>query len=135
MIDTVEASLIAAGVPTRHVHAERFGVPGTAPPRQIDIADAGNPVSVNVMLDGKHYGLKLPRAGRSILDAALASGLDLPFSCKSGVCCTCRAKLLEGRVTMEKNYTLEQWEIAQGYILTCQAHPASNTVVVSFDDR
>ena len=136
MIDTVEASLIAAGVPARHVHAERFGVPGVAPTSQpTESADAGNPVAVNVVLDGKRYGLKLPRKGRNILDAALTAGLDLPYSCRSGVCCTCRAKLLEGQVTMEKNYTLEPWELAQGFILTCQAHPASDQVVLSFDER
>ena len=78
--------------------------------------------------------LRVPE-GTAILDQALNSGADLPFACKAGVCCTCRAKLLEGSVRMEKNYTLEANEVAQGYVLTCQARPTTAKVVVSFDER
>ena len=72
---------------------------------------------------------------RNILDAAAAAGLDVPFSCKSGVCGTCRAKLLEGEVRMERNFALEKHEVAAGFVLTCQAHPLTERVVLSFDDR
>jgi len=70
-----------------------------------------------------------------VLDVALEAGLDLPYSCKSGVCTTCRARLLEGEVEMEKNFTLEQWEIDRGFVLTCQARPMTPRVVVSYDER
>jgi ring-1,2-phenylacetyl-CoA epoxidase subunit PaaE len=70
-----------------------------------------------------------------ILDVALAAGLDLPYSCKGGVCCTCRAKVMQGSVVMEKNFTLEKWESEQGFVLSCQAKPTSKEVVMSFDER
>ena len=71
----------------------------------------------------------------NILDAAAAAGLEVPFSCKSGVCCTCRAKLLEGEVRMDRNFALEKHEVAAGFVLTCQAHPLTERVVLSFDER
>ena len=71
----------------------------------------------------------------NILDAAAAAGLEVPFSCKSGVCCTCRAKLLEGEVRMERNFALEKHEVAAGFVLTCQSHPLTERVVLSFDER
>ncbi|RYD88698.1 MAG: 2Fe-2S iron-sulfur cluster binding domain-containing protein, partial [Sphingobacteriales bacterium] len=69
----------------------------------------------------------------SILDAALKQGADLPYACKGGVCCTCKAKLLEGEVEMDENWGLEPDEVAAGYILTCQSHPRTARVVVDFD--
>jgi ring-1,2-phenylacetyl-CoA epoxidase subunit PaaE len=75
----------------------------------------------------------LAQNGNNILDAALQVGADLPYACKGGVCCTCRAKLLEGKVSMDVNYALEQEEIEQGFILTCQSHPTSENVVIDFD--
>ena len=74
-------------------------------------------------------------ADEHVLDAALDAGLDLPYSCKGGVCCTCRARVLDGRVEMEKNFTLESWEIDKGFVLTCQSRPLTSTVVVSYDER
>ena len=71
----------------------------------------------------------------NVLEAAAAAGLEVPFSCKSGVCCTCRAKLLEGEVRMERNFALEKHEVAAGFVLTCQSHPLTDRVVISFDDR
>jgi ring-1,2-phenylacetyl-CoA epoxidase subunit PaaE len=70
-----------------------------------------------------------------VLDAAAHAGLDVPFSCKSGVCATCRAKLIEGQVHMKRNFALEKSELEAGFILTCQAQPRSARVVVSFDER
>lgn len=137
LIDTVDLALRAAGVPQQHIHIERFAPPGVAapaapPPTTLDDSEQ---VALSVILDGKCHALQLPRSGASVLEVALAAGLDLPYACKSGVCCTCRAKLLEGSVTMDKNYTLEAAEIAQGFILTCQSHPTSDKVAVSFDER
>jgi ring-1,2-phenylacetyl-CoA epoxidase subunit PaaE len=77
---------------------------------------------------------ELDSNGKTILDAAQAAGADLPFACKGGVCCTCKAKILEGTAKMTVNYALEPDEVEAGYILTCQAHPTSEKLVVSFDD-
>jgi ring-1,2-phenylacetyl-CoA epoxidase subunit PaaE len=75
----------------------------------------------------------MPFDGETILEAALKQGADLPFSCKGGVCSTCKAKLLAGKVDMDTNYALEQEEVEQGYILTCQSHPRTEKVVIDFD--
>ncbi len=77
--------------------------------------------------------MDLAYKGDSILDAALKQGADLPFACKGGVCCTCRAKLVEGKVHMDVNYALEKEEVEQGFILTCQSHPLTEEVVIDFD--
>ena len=71
----------------------------------------------------------------SILDAAAKKGADLPYACKGGVCCTCKAKILEGEVEMAVNYALEEDEIERGYVLSCQAHPKTDKVVLSFDEN
>jgi ring-1,2-phenylacetyl-CoA epoxidase subunit PaaE len=79
--------------------------------------------------------LQVPFEGSSILDAGIAAGLNLPFACKAGVCCTCRAKVLEGEVRMDRQYTLETHEIAAGFVLTCQSHPVTEVVRLSYDER
>ena len=73
--------------------------------------------------------------GEAILDAALRAGVDLPYACKGGMCATCRAKVVSGAATMEVNYSLEPWELEAGFVLTCQAHPTTERVVLSFDER
>ena len=90
---------------------------------------------MHLRLDGLTFDFDLSYAGVSILDAAMAEGADLPYACKGGVCCTCRAKLVSGEVTMDANYALEPDELAAGYILTCQAHPRSADVSVDFDSK
>lgn len=90
--------------------------------------------NVTVILDGFTFDFKLPKSGK-ILDAALTNGADLPFACKGGVCCTCKAKLIEGKVSMDLNYALEKEEVEAGYILTCQSHPITERVIVSFDEN
>ena len=90
---------------------------------------------MTVKLDGVAFDFDLPYHSTSVLDAALAEGADLPFACKGGVCCTCRAKLLSGQVEMDANYALEPDELAAGYILTCQAHPRSARVEIDFDSK
>jgi ring-1,2-phenylacetyl-CoA epoxidase subunit PaaE len=139
MIDEVIAALVLAGVAREHVHTERFGVPGTPAGRRVETVqvdeDSAGAVEVTVIIDGQRRNLRVPHEGTAILDAALAAGLDLPYACKSGVCCTCRAKLLEGTVRMDHNYTLEEAELVRGFVLTCQSHPTSERVVVSYDER
>ena len=139
MIDEVEDALKAAGLDPHRIHAERFGVPLAQPRRtpsaHVDHADQADTAELVVVLDGKQHKMRLPLADANVLDTALAAGLDLPYACKGGVCCTCRAKVLEGEVEMEKNYTLEPWEMEKGFVLTCQARALTPRVVVSYDER
>jgi ring-1,2-phenylacetyl-CoA epoxidase subunit PaaE len=137
MIDDVEHALTTSGVNAGAVHAERFGVPvkeiihkpaRKAPP-------SGKVATLQIRLDGTVRTMPFAFDGPALLDVALENGLDLPYACKGGVCCTCRAKVIEGEVRMAKNYTLEKWEIEKGFVLTCQCHPVSDTVLVSYDDR
>ncbi len=139
MIEGVERALARAGVPAGRVHAERFASPGaTAPARSRAPADqhrpGGHAHQLDVIMDGKTHHLSMGADDR-VLDAALDAGLDLPYSCKGGVCCTCRARVLEGKVEMEKNFTLEPWEMEKGFVLTCQSRPLTDKVVVSYDER
>jgi ring-1,2-phenylacetyl-CoA epoxidase subunit PaaE len=143
MIEATERALLAAGVPRERVHSERFFAAGSAvAPKKIagspDLVGAGarsgSQIRLEVVLDGKTHQLAMGPGDR-VLDAALDAGLDLPYSCKGGVCCTCRARVLEGRVEMEKNFTLEPWETGKGFVLTCQARPLTDRVVVSYDER
>ena len=84
-------------------------------------------------LDGATRTFRMPKEGTSLLDAALAANMDAPYACKAGVCSTCRAKVLEGEVEMAVNHALEDYEVRQGYVLTCQCFPLSDRVVVSYD--
>jgi ring-1,2-phenylacetyl-CoA epoxidase subunit PaaE len=88
---------------------------------------------VTVVLDGRSIDLTVPRDGDCILDATLRVRSDAPFACKNAVCGTCRARVTEGRVEMDANYALEPDELRRGFILTCQAHPVTDRVVVDFD--
>jgi ring-1,2-phenylacetyl-CoA epoxidase subunit PaaE len=138
MMAAAEQALRAAGVPAAHVHIERFGVPAAAPAAagaRPAVAAAGGQSDVVIVIDGKERRLAVDRAGVAILDAGLAAGIDLPFACKGGVCCSCRAKVVEGEVTMDKNFSLDAQEVAQGFVLSCQAHPVSARVVINFDER
>jgi ring-1,2-phenylacetyl-CoA epoxidase subunit PaaE len=137
MMEDVQQGLLAAGLPPQRILCERFNAPPATVPTKTETIAAfdGTSIPLTVQLDGKRHHLRLPRQGASILEVALAAGLDLPYACRAGVCCTCRAKLISGQVAMEKNYTLEDWELAQGFVLTCQAHPLSEEVCVSFDER
>jgi len=133
MIDEVDGALLAAGMARQHVHVERFGVPGEAV-AAVDDAEAAE-ARVTLVVDGVRREIDFHRGQHSILEAGRAAGIDLPFSCKGGMCSTCRAKLLEGEVKMAKNYALEPHEVAAGFVLTCQSYPLTPRVVISFDDR
>ena len=141
MMDACESALLKAGVPADRISLERFTatMPAGAKPIGTETAAAAKAEAVKdikmaLVVDGKEYDIALSPVDR-ILDTALNAGLDLPYSCKAGVCCTCRAKVLEGEVTMDKNYTLEADEVAQGYVLTCQARALSKKLRISFDER
>ncbi|HXX11161.1 MAG TPA: 1,2-phenylacetyl-CoA epoxidase subunit PaaE [Burkholderiales bacterium] len=134
MIDEVEAALRASGIPGERIHSERFGVPDIVSDHRVEPGDAPESM-VTVISDGVQRELEFRPAHPSILDAALQAGFDLPFACKNGVCCTCRARLLSGKVRMDKNYGLDPRDVAAGYVLTCQAHPLTDRVVISYDER
>lgn len=141
MNDEAEAALLAASVPEERIHIERFGVAQAAGTAAVDAvvheARPGDAEQAKVVIvrDGLRREIVFRRDQPSILDAASAAGLEVPFSCTSGVCGTCRAKLLEGEVRMERNFALDKHEVAAGFVLTCQAHPITERVVLSFDDR
>lgn len=136
MMDAAEAALKEAGVPQQKVHVERFGSPlPQAGVPAVEITENTPAADLEIVIDGKKRKLRLPYEGVSLLDVGLKAGLALPYACKGGVCCTCRAKVLEGEVKMDKNYTLEEQEVKDGFVLTCQCHPVSERVVVSFDER
>ncbi|MFP5406160.1 MAG: 2Fe-2S iron-sulfur cluster-binding protein, partial [Gammaproteobacteria bacterium] len=141
MMNAAEAALRGAGLDPARIHIERFGVPlpaaGALLAAQAQAAGTANAprAEVELVADGKTRRLRVPYDGQAILDAGLAAGMNLPFACKGGVCCTCRARVLEGEVRMDRNYTLEAHEIADGFVLTCQSHPVSARVVISYDER
>jgi ring-1,2-phenylacetyl-CoA epoxidase subunit PaaE len=144
MIEATQAALLEAGVPPRNIRTERFSSPrldALSAQQRLEIGTpsgdgpaAGGSVALHLTLDGKVHELRMQPHER-VLDVALAAGLDLPFSCKAGVCCTCRAKVTAGAVRMERNFTLERWEEEQGFALTCQACPTTSEISVNFDHR
>jgi ring-1,2-phenylacetyl-CoA epoxidase subunit PaaE len=134
MIDDAEQALLEAGVPRAHVHVERFGVPGAETTAPVDDADAAQ-ARIGIILDGVRREVEFHPGQHAILDAGRAAGLELPYSCKGGMCSTCRGKLLEGQVKMAKNYALEPHEVEAGFVLTCQAYPLTGRVVISYDER
>ena len=133
MVRDLTAMLKERGVDPQAIHSERFGV---ARKKQSKAAaqtvDEAPKAMVSVTMDGhaREFGLQ---EGDTLLDAAIKAGLDLPFSCQAGVCSTCRAKLVKGQVTMDANHALEPWELEQGFILTCQSRPTTNTIELDYD--
>jgi ring-1,2-phenylacetyl-CoA epoxidase subunit PaaE len=137
MIGDVSSALVALGVPRERIHAEHFAAsdaPSTPQPSAAGAGVRSGVTQVSVLMDGRRRAFEMPSEGESVLDAAARAGLELPFSCKAGVCSTCRTKLLKGRVEMAQNYALEDWELEQGYILACQAEPRSSAIELSYDE-
>jgi len=138
MIFAVKDQLEADGVDGKRIHFELFTTAATkkAPPLVIP-EDAANKddSQITIILDGDAIDFPLGAYSDNILDAALKQGADLPFACKGGVCCTCRAKVLEGEVEMHVNYALEPDEVEAGFVLTCQSRPRTPKVVISFDEK
>jgi ring-1,2-phenylacetyl-CoA epoxidase subunit PaaE len=134
MSEDIEATCREIGIPDARIHVERFVSELGGKPRPKKIVAVGAPPKAiaSLIIDGKRRDVPVAE-GEAILDAALRAGMDLPFACKGGMCSTCRARLVEGEAPMELNYSLEPWELEAGFILTCQAHPASAKVVVDYD--
>ena len=136
MVRDARLALVDCGVPGERIHQELFHVgalPPPAPAGNGGAATAGGRSAVTVNLDGRATTFELARRAEPILDAVLRVRQDAPYACKGGVCGTCRAKLLDGTVGMERNFALEPDEIVRGYVLTCQSHPTSEKVVLDYD--
>jgi ring-1,2-phenylacetyl-CoA epoxidase subunit PaaE len=134
MSEDIEATCRAIGIADEKIHVERFVSEFGGKPRPKAVVAPGTPpkAMASLIIDGKRREVPVAE-GEAILDAALRAGMDLPFACKGGMCSTCRAKLVEGEAQMEVNYSLEPWELKAGFILTCQARPCSEKVVVDYD--
>ncbi len=137
MMDAVHAALAARGYPEARIRVERFAasIPRhTHVPRPALEAGATETM-VEAVIDGSTRAFTLARGDENIIDAALRHGIELPYSCKGGVCSTCRCKLVEGEVDMDVNYALEDYEVARGFVLACQSYPVTDRVVVDFDQN
>lgn len=136
MMDAAERAMLDAGLAPDHILTERFSTgEETEAERQADheSRQKAQGLKMEVRMDGRRRAIEFDADKGSILESARAAGLGAPFACKAGVCATCRAKLVSGEVTMKKNYGLSAEEVAQGYILTCQAIPNGDGVVVDYD--
>jgi len=136
MIDDVAARLPELGVAPELVHQERFVVAGEGPrPARSAAAEAAvaKGVAVEVLLDGTRRKFSMEAGDDSVLEAAERQGIELPYSCRGGMCCTCRCRVAQGSVEMAVNYSLEPWELAAGFVLACQARPTSDRVTLDFD--
>lgn len=136
MLQIAEA-LQAHGLDKRQIKFELFATPGGVKRERKPRAEAATTrrdiCEATVIIDGRARTFSMEKKTDSILDAGMKEGMELPYACKGGVCSTCRAMVLEGEVDMDANFALEEYEIARGYTLTCQAYPATDTVVVDFD--
>jgi len=140
MIFSLREWLLNQKIDTKKIHYELFSDPGESaafvkkdsPENKIN---PGEKSVVTIRLDGVSQEYHMPKSGSSILAFAIQEGADLPYACKAGVCASCRAKLIEGKITMDQNYALADEELEEGFILACQAHPVSNKLTIDFDIR
>ena len=151
MIDSISHTLRDLGVGADRIRAEHFTVTTVVPEAgtAADVAAAGPAVGgapkaagvepgmaeVTVIMDGRRRVFTMPMNGESVLDGAAKAGLDLPFSCRAGVCSTCRTKVVRGEVAMDQNYALEDWELEQGYVLACQSRVKTPVLELDYDER
>jgi ring-1,2-phenylacetyl-CoA epoxidase subunit PaaE len=137
MIWSVKSALEALDVDTAKISFELFTSSSSKTHEKyvgtLSADEVQNESTVTVIQDGTSFEMSVPYKGQTILDAALKKGADLPFACKGGVCCTCKARLLSGEVEMEVNYALEPVEVEAGFVLTCQSHPRTKEVKLDFD--
>ncbi len=136
MTHAVTASLASNGLPAERVRTELFAAAPRAAfvPRPLD-EGAASACEAYAILDGQRRLFSIEKGTETVLDAGLRQGLDLPYSCKGGVCSTCRVKLVEGEVDMDVHYALEDYEIARGFILMCQSYPVTGRIGLDLDDR
>jgi ring-1,2-phenylacetyl-CoA epoxidase subunit PaaE len=153
MIEQVGAALAALGVEGARIHTEHFTVAtageaaASAPPAALNgpaaaapaatpaAVPAGATAEVTILMDGRRRTFHMPMDGETVLDAAARAGIELPFSCRAGVCSTCRTKVVRGEVAMAQNYALEDWEVEQGYVLACQSRVLSAVLELDYDEK
>jgi ring-1,2-phenylacetyl-CoA epoxidase subunit PaaE len=134
MIQDVTSALIDLGMDAAHVHAERFGVPRkTAEERPRIAPKTADRAAITIIMDGHKKTFDMERDDANFVDAAADHGIELPYSCKGGVCATCRCHVRDGEVSMETNYGLEPWEVEKGFVLACQSRPVSEVVTLDYD--
>ncbi len=134
MIDNVKSALVDAGLDEGSIHAERYGAPRKQQATAAATAPAGDIIaSIDVIMDGHKKSFDMPANAGNIVDAAADQGIELPYSCKGGVCATCRTHVREGKVTMAVNYGLEPWEVEKGFVLACQSVPVTDKLVIDYD--
>jgi ring-1,2-phenylacetyl-CoA epoxidase subunit PaaE len=135
MVSSCREALVALGV-TSPVHFERFTTASSLTGARTEATAAlGHTATVTVIQDGRRRKFNMTAEDESVLAAAERAGLDLPYSCRAGVCSTCRVKLTKGKVTLRHNVALEDWELAAGFILACQARPAEPELELSYDEK
>jgi ring-1,2-phenylacetyl-CoA epoxidase subunit PaaE len=136
MIDTVRNTLAELGLESGSIHVERYGVPRPrrAPQTPAAVRDSQERLaSITVIMDGHEKTFDMSAASPNVVDAAAEHGIELPYSCKGGVCATCRTWLREGQVRMNANFGLEPWEVEKGFVLACQSYPLTDRVVLDYD--
>ena len=138
MVDSASAALVSLGMTQSQIFKELFttGSAPTAPPRNVSPSATAHKTDgkkVTIMLDGSQTDITVDPNQDTILAAAQKAGIDMPFSCAGGMCCTCRCKIVEGSTSMDANFSLADWEIEKGYTLACQARPTSEKLVLDFD--
>lgn len=134
MIESVRASLEDLGLARDAIHVERYGAPRIkAAATVIDVPVSEHDCTVTVIMDGHKKSFQMASKGSGIVDAAAEQGIELPFSCKGGVCATCRTHVREGAVRMDTNFGLEPWEVEEGFVLACQSHPVTDKVTLDYD--
>ena len=131
-IDNANELLLLNKINQNKINIERFTV------KKEDISNDNNSdeiiANVMVSVEGEDFEFILSNKGQTILDAAMEQGADVPFSCKGAVCCTCKAKVMKGKVIMDNNFSLSDEEVSEGYVLSCQSHPASSNVIIDYDE-
>jgi ring-1,2-phenylacetyl-CoA epoxidase subunit PaaE len=147
MIEQVSATLRSLGVEAQRIHAEHFTVAtagegagaaraaAAAPPAALAAAAVGTSAEVTILMDGRRRSFTMQMDADTVLEAAQRAGIELPFSCRAGVCSTCRTKVVRGEVAMDQNYALEDWEVEQGYVLACQSRVRSAVLELDYDEK
>lgn len=135
MIFNVKDVLQSLGVSEDKIKFELFTTPVLlAAEKEVEVSNFTGIAKVKVIYDEEEVTFDLSSDGENVLEAAMRHDVDAPFSCKGAVCCTCKAKVTEGKMIMDANYALSDEEVAEGFVLACQAHPASENVVLDFDE-
>ena len=130
----ITAALHEMGIDGVHIRVEPYGASAAAPAAPVERDSSAGSTEVVIIMDGRRRTFTMRTHEETVLDAASQAGIDLPFSCKAGVCSTCRTKLVRGKVELAQNYALEDWELEQGFILACQAHAQTPELEITYDE-